>query len=296
MKRAIYCVICKGEVDLIRGINLDHDCGCYSHARCHGSEDADPQCALHNPGSATAKLVVPLDEPRYPGKDWVSQGYVEPSKMHKMYKLAKRAESPYVLMEARVPIEDMIRRQGWGLGQLYNDWGVRLDDFLRCGYSIDQLQTYEDMRKRPLDTLKALGLNADTLLDYADLMPADELRKRFGMTVQDIQALQFDPKRGLCTPTSSNWHLDNLIYLGYKWRDLVTLLGLRNPDHWDALAPTTDHLKQLECTQKEVEEYFGVTTEPLVVSSPSAVPVSALPPQTPPVTIPPRIRRNRILK
>jgi hypothetical protein len=289
MKRAIYCVICKGEVDLIRGINLDHDCGCYSHARCHGADDDDPQCALHKPESTAAKLAVPLIEPSYPGKDWIGQGYVEPSGPQKMYKWAKKPDSPYFLMESHVPIEDMIRQKKWGLGHFYNDWGVRLEDFLRCGYSLDQLSVFEDMRKRPLETLKTLGLNADVLLDYNHLMPAELLRERYGMTPQDIPALAFDPKKGLCTPKTDQWGIDNLIYLGYKWRDLVTFLGLKNPDHWDALEPTTEHLAQLGCTQKDVDDYFGVNT----TSKPTPAPVqTGIAPKADPL---PR-RRNRILK
>lgn len=285
MKKVIYCVICKGEVDLIRGINLDHDCGCYSHARCHGPDDNDPQCALHNPESAAAKLAVPLEEPRYPGKDWVAQGYTEPSAIQKMHKWAKKPDSPYFLMEARVPIKDMIQQKKWGLGHLYGDWGVRLEDFLKCGYSLDDLNTFEDVRKRPLQTLKTLGLNADVLLDYADLIPASTLREKYGMTAEDLTTLRFDPKKGLCTPKTDNWSLDNLIYLGYKWNDLVTYLGLKNPNHWDELEPTLEHLEQLGCTEQQVEKHFGVEATPLPVK------VEAVPKEQPL----PR-RRNRILK
>jgi hypothetical protein len=273
----------------LRGINLDHECGCYSHARCHGADDLDPQCALHKPDSVAGKLATPLVEPRYPGKDWVAGGYVEPTFAQKTSKWAKKADTPHVLMQQGVPLEDMIRQKKWGLGQLYCDWGIRLEDFLKCGYSLDKLQAaYEDMRKRPVETLKTLGINADLLLDYDDLIPMDVLRERYGVTVEDIgDSLRFDDKRGLSTPKTANWTLDNLIYLGYKWDDLITYLGLRNPDHWDDLQPTTDHLKQLGCTQQQVEEHFGVTEKPPKVTN---KPVEQNTPQ------PPKVRRNRILK
>jgi hypothetical protein len=298
MKRAVYCVICKEEVDLSRGITLDHACGCYSHAGCHGADDMDPQCALHNPQSAAAKLAVPLAEPRYPGLDWVAQGYTEPTARQKMSKLTAMGETPFTLLKSKVDLADVIRQKKWGLGHLYGDWGVRLEDFLRCGYSLDELETFEDMRKRPLQTLKTLGLNADLLLDYSDLLPADELRKRYGMKVEDIgESLRFDPKRGLCTPKSDNWGLDNLIYLGYKWNDIVAYLGLKNADHWDELEPTTEHLKQLGCTQEQVERHFDdVSPAPPPAA---AVPVTrntatTMPRNTTPAP-PPRLK-NRILK
>jgi hypothetical protein len=252
----------------------------------------DPQCALHRPESVAGKLATPLVEPRYPGKDWVAGGYAEPTTPQKMSKWAKKADTPHALMQQGVPLEDMIRQKKWGLGHLYCDWGIRLEDFLKCGYSLDKLHAaYEDMRKRPVETLKTLGINADLLLDYDDLIPVDVLRERYGMTVEDIgDSLRFDDKRGLSTPKTANWTLDNLIYLGYKWDDLITYLGLRNPDHWDDLQPTTDHLKQLGCTQQQVEEHFGVSNLPEKPPKVSNKPVEQNIPQ------PPKVRRNRILK
>jgi hypothetical protein len=259
---------------------------------------------LHAPESAAAKLAVPLAEPRYPGQDWVAQGYVEPSAAQKMSKWMEKSDTPHKLMKKGVPLEEMIRQNKWGLGQLYCDWGLRLEDFLKCGYSLDNLQAaYEDMRKRPLPTLKTLGLNADLLLDYADLLPADVLRERYGMRPEDIgQSLRFDEKRGLCTPKTTDWNLDNLIYLGYKWNDLVTYLGLRNPEHWDDLQPTTDHLKQLGCTQEQVEQHFGggggaFTHQTQPRGGPAAAAAKQNPVAAVPVaTAPPPKRRNRILK
>lgn len=298
MKAAIYCVICKKEIDLLRGINLDHECGCYSHARCHGPDDTDPQCALHKPESAAAKLATPLVEPRYPGQDWVAQGYVEPTFTQKTSKWAKKADTPHGLMQKGVPLEDMIRQKKWGLGHLYSDWGIRLEDFLKCGYSLDKLQVFEDVRDRPLDTLITLGLDADLLKEYPKLLPADVLRERYGMTVEDIgPALRFDVKRGLCTSKTANWSLDNLIYLGYTWNDLVTYLGLKNPDHWDDLEPTTEHLKRLGCTQEQVEEHFGVL--PQTPASASAVQPPVVEKQPLKLAVsdaPSSVRRNRILK
>jgi hypothetical protein len=249
-------------MNLSRDIAIDFVCGCYAHADClpddyNGSES---ECPFHNPEQSTLTgSVVPLVEPVIEGEDWISNPIAPPTKLRQAYMAAKNytkkdiedIDSPFVLLKQKTPLEWIIRNKKWGLSHMHA-MGVRLEDFLANGYTIDDLCIYKDIggasssaaRGRPLKALVRLGLSPDVLIDYQDKLPIEVMTERFGLTPAYISSrafnggLGFHPTQGLRTPHSTEWSVDNLIYLGFKFDDLLRC-GLNCKEQWDDLEVTT---------------------------------------------------------
>jgi hypothetical protein len=264
------CVICGDELNLGREMCLDHDCGHYSHARCHSVDDGDLECAQCKPTSLAAQCRPELTEPAWQGADWVTCDTGTNNIASKVWSRVKDVgkrdaediETPLTLIQMKKPIEWIIRNKKLGLGHLFNA-GVRLDDFLKNGYTLKDLCIFQDIGhrgpQRGLLAMQRLGLNPDHLIEYNVQLPIAEMRECFELTPAKIcnramgGGLGFHSTDGLRTPRSTQWFLEDVLYLGFEFQDLVAC-GLWCRDHLDKMGHITrDHLKLLKCTQADID-------------------------------------------
>jgi hypothetical protein len=275
------CVICDEELNLGREMCLDHDCGHYSHARCHSNDDTALECAQCVPESMAAQCKPALTEPPWQGADWVTCDIAAASPLAsnlwtRVKDATKRGdaediETPLTLIAMKKPVEWIIRNKKLGLGHLFNA-GVRLDDFLKNGYTLDDLCVFQDIGhrgpQRGLLALQRLGLNPDHLIEYNVQLPIGEMQQRFELTPAKICSramnggLGFHPTDGLRTPRSTQWYLEDVLYLGFSFQDLVAC-GLWSRDHFDKLGnPDRDQMKLLQCTPADIDMLTEATAAP----------------------------------
>ena len=266
---ATQCVICRNTINIRRDMTIDfYPCHCYVHANCLPSQSdiayADDDCPRCKTDSPLCSLVQSIVEPMLPGEDWVTAPPCKPGVLASMY--AKISDSlvvddrdvnhPRRLLRQHKPLPWIMQEKKWGLGHLYA-MGVRLRDFLDNNYTLDELCVFQDIggqhtsAQRKQQALIQLGLNADALIDYQHLLPIETLQRDFALTPACISAptfnggLGFHPSDGLRSPKSMQWTLDNVIYLGYTYDDLLQC-GLQYLDQWEELKPTTLHMKLLK--------------------------------------------------
>jgi hypothetical protein len=201
---------------------------------------------------------------------------------------AEDTENPKTWIAMKKSPEWIIKNKKVGLGHLFHA-GVRLDDFLKNGYTLDDLCVFQDIGhrgpQRGLLTLQRLGLNPDHLIEYNVQLPIGEMQERFQLTPAKICSramnggLGFHPAEGLRTPRSDHWYLEDVLYLGFTFQDLVAC-GLWSRDHLEKMGiPNAEQMKLLECTHADIDMLpTGTAPVPKKTPAPQA-PVSSLRPQ-----------------
>lgn len=258
------CVICARAIDMRKDITTDFaGCTCYAHAECLPDpldvEYDDTDCPVHKTTSPLRDYVQQVQEPMLPGEDWVNVPVPPPGKLATVYSSLRDVfvtddrdvGHPRQLLKQHKPIPWIIRNKQWGLGHLHA-MGVTLKDFLDNKYTWDELRAFHDLGdastpRRRQQTLVALGLTADMLIDYERQLPMDQLRADCDLTPVAIATkvgLGFHPVEGLRSPQSAQWTLDHVIYLGFTFKDLLRC-GLKYHEQWDELRPTSQHLRAL---------------------------------------------------
>lgn len=272
---SINCVICQKGIDVRRDMTIDfYPCHCYVHANCLPSQNdiayGDDDCPQCKQSSPLQPLVQSIAEPVAPGEDWVTTPPPAPGVLRSMY--ARVADTlvtddrdvnhPRRLLQQHKPLKWIIQEKKWGLSHLVA-MGVTLQDFLDNNYSLDELCVFQDIGgpattpQRKQRALVRLGVDPDMLIDYQHLLPIETLRRDFALTPACISAISFNgglgfhPIEGLRTPASAQWTLDNVIYLGYTYDDLLRC-GLRYQEQWDELEPTQDHMTALHVTDDDI--------------------------------------------
>jgi hypothetical protein len=274
---SIICGICQQHVYLSKGGFLDYDnCTHYTHISCNSVEDKDLECPICNPLAISAKNIKELPEPDWNGEDWVSHPIANSAKLQHYWtvgtdyfkKRTEDIENAQTLLSKKMPIEWIIRNKQWGLPHMYSQ-GVKLVDFLQNNYTIGDLCKYKDIGKkgpeRALNTLRVLGLTPEMLIDYKHLLPIETLREKVNLVALDISSkktgggLWFNGDV-LRSVGKENWTLDDIIYLGFKFKDLQKC-GLDCKSQWENLedghSVTPHELKLLKCTQKDIDALVG---------------------------------------
>jgi hypothetical protein len=224
--------------------------------------DSDFKCARHDAGSKAASIRVPFEElNNYPDFDWVTvdrkdlSARVSSARVTLGKWLAVGAthvqdtENPLILMRSKLALETIMRRRKWCLADFYFR-GITLDNFVHNGYSLNDLRTVsKDVRDRPLATLRKFGLTPDHLVENNDLFPiaALQFKPRDIASVQTGGGLGFNPKtKCVCSPASgAKWNLEELLYLGFVFDDLVSI-GVNTQDRWETLGKLTkDQIERL---------------------------------------------------
>jgi len=266
------CVVCGGEVDTKKGTIIrhtaDHGCrvksgaGHYSHALCLDA-DAEIGCAA----CARAGPAGPpgANEPK------TARDYIDfPVPQTTLTELRKRwlvpltnvnrdredMTDPVALIRlgpVACPVPWLVKTKQIGLHHAL-EAGALIDDFLRAGYTLVDLQHFQDLdpvRTPQLDrrqrAWESLGLQAEHLRDHRSALPIDRMRTDHGMTPQFIHEslglgiahTPVGPAGGVCgwnhgARGDPGWIASDLVYLGFTYQHLLNM-GLEYRVHWDQL-------------------------------------------------------------
>lgn len=274
LKERTKCVICRQQATA--GSSLRTTCGHWTHNQCMqelGMERNYQQCA-----KCLGLLVnVPIQEPVTPdGRDYV----LNPPSLSAMESLRAKAAAmlgrkttqtnafellahgPY-----QMPVESIIQEHGLGLQHLIRD-GVTIDDFLQNGYTLDDLQHFQDLSgergpARARQALCALKMTADHIRD-GDL-PYERLRDEYEIGPREISTLyglQF-PEGGyvLSSPASEEWTAQDVLKMGYSMQDLIDHAGMEYVEQYIELQPTAQDEALLAATQQHIDSLMTLDPE-----------------------------------
>lgn len=236
------CSVCGQPVKPAYGVT-HIGCKHTTHTECTGNQFDPRNCPPCLTGASTDSLV---SEPRLlDGRDYVEQpgdyNSLQPSLIRSMAsRLIKSKEpakkTPMDVLNERVPVETMWKRDKYGLDHLLRD-GILIDDFIRNRYRLQDVAKFQDVgHEGPRRSLRALvnglAMTANHLKDHPDLMDIDEFRR-----LTEIEPYQYHQLMGLHFPedgplecdNDDRWsaedcaHLgltfDNLVEMGLKWRE-----------------------------------------------------------------------------
>ena len=236
------------------GIRLE--CSHWVHTKCLDKKEPDfEKCAACK---GDVDLNVPMVDAEEPtcidGRDYVLEPVESDS-----YFTSKRGE-PFSWLAQKKPIEWMIHNQGYGLQRMLQA-GVKLDDFVKNGYTWEDLKVFRDFSNkdnlpRARDALFALRCNAEHFRDYSHLL---------GSAISDlgINGRHLVELYGFYFPTEGQplsvvggknekyWSANQLTQLGMKMEDLFGA-GMETLDQYAHLEPTDADEKKLGTTDEDV--------------------------------------------
>lgn len=209
----------------------------------------------------------------------------------------RKTQDPLALLANHVPVQTMMKVNKVGLQHVLRVGG-NMHDFLRNGYTWKDLQAYQDISAkgpdRLLQTLQALGTNANHFRDYPGQLPWKEIKAAAELSTSDLCdefGLHFPADASLQCDGDDQWDAVDLVKLGVCMDDL-TGMGLRFVGQYEdlmqglsrakataaekSLGATEGHLAALIDEQEPLppveEEYYE---EP----APVAAPIRETPPR-----------------
>ncbi len=257
--------VCSACGDAADEYSVKHrGCGCVTHVECLVDQTrVAKHCAQHDPDAVAARLGSDAGgggsepwptiqssatiggggggEPRpTDGIDYVlTPGKKQaPGMLGKVASmipgLSKRApetvatsQSPEFLLNNHVPIDAILKRNKLGLQHFLKD-GVEMIDFLRNGYTWNDLLKFKDISKegpeRALQTLCALKTRANHFRDYPSALPVDKVRAHTGFENRDLCVcfgLTFPDDGPLECSGDQEWYARDIVKLGLNTDDLI---------------------------------------------------------------------------
>ena len=266
MQQQLTCPSCRYAVEPgLYGIRLE--CGHWTHTKCLDSANPNfDKCAAC---SGLVNLNIPqflADEPdSYNGRDYVQKPLSDSIFTAISTRMSKE---PFKWIADKVPLTWMIREQEYGLQRMLSA-GVRFEDFVRAGYTWDDLKAFKDFgspdrKDRAREALFALKCNAENLRDYHHLVGGmvGELGIE-GRHLVELFGLHF-PENS-CRPLSTigghndkPWVAGDLVKLGFKMRDLFGA-GLTYVEQYALLKPTDSDEIALGVTDQDISELPSLT-------------------------------------
>jgi len=245
------CYICFRDIEIGQGFDFSK-CKHSAHYECVDEEiDNFALCADCDPAAPNeTKNKLPIKEiSQYEGHDYITQPVIMPYQ-----------DSLDVAFQGKPSMEKIIIGNELHMQRLL--WaGMTIDDFLRFGYTWEDLQKFADLAKpgeRRVATLFALGCTADHFRFYPDRLPA----KKMGVTPKDLResfGLGFAEKDGPLTvfnipPHPDHpWRLSDLAALGFKAED-VFAAGLYRYKQLLSLDPTEQEMAEMKFKQRDIDE------------------------------------------
>lgn len=272
------CAVCSEPVE--EALGVPHKCGHITHAVCIADDAVVDykKCARCN-GTVTDWPEIPeavewreprptdgVDYIRHPGTK-SSPGYVG-SALRKVSSLVKTTsaappeKTPLDLLNARVPVQTIMKKHGVGLYHMLRD-GITIEDFARNNYTWKDLMHFEDIGEsappeRSMEALySGLRVNANHFRDYPSLLPIAEVKKRtdiesshlcthFGLSFpQNIKKNNLVEYESLRCYDDDRWSAKDCSRLGMNIDDLIDI-GLRTTQQYEDLL--------VGCSEKQVRD------------------------------------------
>jgi len=267
------CPVCRTTVPPgLHGIRLE--CSHWVHTKCLDKKDPDfEQCASCK---GDVDLNVPMVDANEPscidGRDYVQQPLASESYFSSLR--AQRSDPVFAWLAERKPVEWMIRNQGYGLQRMLKT-GVKMDDFLKNGYTWQDLRTFKDLsldapsKERARQALYALKTNAEHFRDYPHLLGSviPDLQIN-GRHLVELYGLYFPSETEPLVVVNGNnekyWSAAQLVTLGMRAQDLFGA-GMETLDQYAHLQPTDQDERALGMTNADVNALKTVQEEEEVV-------------------------------
>jgi hypothetical protein len=171
------CVFCKKPIDDTQAF-LELSCGKHLGHSHHGSlkcvdyacvaisshvlpeavaaaAAAAPQVTMRSDAElraiSAARVGEPLNPPSSGGLRKLAGGVMRyVSKLIDSNKPDKEASGdPFTLLQARIPLRDLVGKHGYDITELINDHGVTVNDFFRSGYTLGEMCDAFSSRMNP---------------------------------------------------------------------------------------------------------------------------------------------------
>lgn len=265
------CVVCRKHAQL--GQSIQYQCGHYTHGDCTDDNPNFAKCPdcmgeIHEPTVDDGKDYVLTPGIRNDNRG--GGGALGTLKALIGKKQQEQQTSCLSLLEASMPVMDLFRN-GVGLQHLLRE-GASWDDFVGRYSWVKDMSQFEDVKKRPIQVLVALGFNANDLRDMRDeedrkallsIISPQMLANEFG--------LHFPPPCGsLCCVDDNVWNAEHCARLGLTMDHLITDMGMTYIEQYeDLMAGLTpkraaEAEQKLEVTEKHLQSLNTLRTEEMV--------------------------------
>lgn len=282
------CSRCGEPGKLVFGITHDK-CGHYTHTVC-AKDDIDfdwcsEACRLGEPitvpkGSAGGepRLNDGVDYVKYPGQKQAKNKVLGLVTGLISKKPVTEVATPLELLNKRTPITQIMSKHGYGLDHMLRD-GIIMNDFLKNGYSLEDVAIFEDVSKegpdRALETLTSgLDLTANHLRDYPAKLSLSRLMELTGTKGDPVGllhthlGLEFPfEDQGLECFGDPNWNASHCTkLLGLSMDDLIDM-GLQTVEQYQALMygltpqQAAKAEKALKCTSEHINSLVHLAAQ-----------------------------------
>lgn len=210
-----------------------------------------------------------------------------------------RNKEPFTFLSNKMPISHLVCEKKWGLHRMLAS-GVTIDDFLKNGYTWNDLKYFKDMQKRPREALYALGCNMEHFRDYAHSLPAAEIGIK-GSDYSEWFGFQFLDKKGPPTVAGGKntvtWKCDDLLALGITFEDL-RYSGMTHVEQFAHIEANDSQETQLGVTDENFKKLIPPIGVPAALAQPPEEEEEIIPYSPPPPSLPakPKTRRLHALK
>jgi len=144
-----------------------------------------------------------------------------------------QARNPFVLLDQRIPLTELVTEHGMDITELINDHGLNVNDFFLRGYTMAHMCEAFGSRMNKKDGLRvlcALGMSPDHFAKVPQYVQEPVLREKLGYEPSWLLSLgyAFEPNKDT---------LPQLLQLGMSM-PLVMKAGLRTKSQWEFLKNT----------------------------------------------------------
>jgi len=249
------CPVCHKSIK--PGLDITHGCGHQSHALC--LDQANPnfdQCAkcLNPTVELTLKQPTSLN-----GRDYVT------SPANRIWsKITRKVEK----LNSQLPLQHLMAEYNYDLQYLLSQ-GVTLDELLNSGYTVDDLELYDDFagrngQRRSKHTLISLGVEARHFREHPQLLSKLEHPKDlitdFGLYFPDKDCL---PLSVYDKEPEQPYTLVELCNMGWTSKELFGA-GLDFIEQYQDLEPDRESERKMGISKKDIEQLPSYTEREVV--------------------------------
>lgn len=249
------CPVCHKSIK--PGLDITHSCGHQSHALC--LDQVNPNFEMCD--KCLNKSVDTLDVEKKQPTSLNGRDYVVSPANRLWSKITRKVEK----LNSKLPLEHLMAEHNYDLQYLLSQ-GVTLDEMLHNGYTIEDLELYDDFagrngRKRSKQALIALDAQVQHFRDYPKLLSKLEHPKDlitdFGLYFPEDNALSLSVYgKELEQPFT----LRELCEMGWTKKELFGA-GLEYIEQYEDLMPDKESQRKMGIKRKDLDNLL--TCEPV---------------------------------
>jgi len=144
------------------------------------------------------------------------------------------SEDPVALLDARIPLQTLVRKHGFDITELINDYAVDISDFFRNGYTIGEMCDAFDSRMNPTEGMRVLyflGMTDEFISARPDQAQVPIMKARLGFNVDKLLS-DLDYRF-----VAGRWTLPQMLEVGLTM-PVVMAKGMQTQEEWLQLQNT----------------------------------------------------------